>query len=120
MNLSDLPPDMRKQAEAKLAPKLVLKHTQQMNKTEAAFFARLQAERFTNIHYESMKFRLAEKCWYTPDFTAEGERGICCFEVKGGFVRDDAVVKFKVARQLYPHIHWEMWQLTRAGWSRIR
>ena len=52
--------------------------------------------------FEGMKFRLADNCFFTPDFIvllANGELEM--HEVKGLW-RDDARVKMKVAAELYP------------------
>ena len=52
--------------------------------------------------HEAMKFRLAHKTFYTPDFmlqTGSGEMQI--IECKG-FMRDDAAVKIKVVASMYP------------------
>lgn len=52
--------------------------------------------------FESMKFRLADNCFYTPDFAvllANGEMEM--HEVKGMW-RDDAKVKVKIASEEYP------------------
>jgi hypothetical protein len=40
-------------------------------------------------------------------------------EVKGGYIRDDALVKFKVARELYPQFRWRMWQYDKGEWRQV-
>lgn len=55
------------------------------------------------FQFDSVKLRLAEKCFYSPDFivmTASGEIEI--HEVKGSFIEDDAKVKLKVAAAMFP------------------
>lgn len=78
----------------------------QMNKTEAAYRdyleARKQAGSIIWYKFEGMKFRLADKTFYTPDFAvllADGR--LQAHEVKG-YWEDDARVKIKVAAELYP------------------
>lgn len=94
-----------------------------MNKTEALFSAELDQlvrEGIVNRYYfASHKFRLAKKTWYCPDFVVEryGHR-VECVEIKG-FLRDDAAVKFKVAREMYPAYKWRMIRRTKTGWEEI-
>lgn len=78
----------------------------QMNKTEEAYRATLEAERTAGrvlwYKFEAVKLRLADNTFYTPDFAvmkADGQ--IEMHEVKG-FWQDDARVKIKVAADLYP------------------
>lgn len=77
-----------------------------MNKTEAAYEltlkARQQAGEIEWFEFEGMKFRLADKTFYTPDFAvmlASGE--MQCHEVKG-FWQEDARVKIKCAAEKFP------------------
>ena len=52
--------------------------------------------------FEGMKFRLADKTFYTPDFMVMLVSGeLEAHEVKG-FWQDDARVKIKVAAEMYP------------------
>ena len=75
-----------------------------MNKTEARYFARLQADPDVHwIGYEAVTLKLADDCRYTPDFAVMRSDGaIELHEVKGGFVREDAWVKVKVAAAKFP------------------
>ena len=52
-------------------------------------------------YYEPMKLRLAEKCFYSPDFLIRRADNLEIHEVKG-FIREDSIVKLKVAARLYP------------------
>lgn len=77
-----------------------------MNKTEAAYAKHLEGRKHAGevdwFRFEGMKFRLADKTFYTPDFAvllANGE--LECHEVKG-FWEDDARVKVKVVADQYP------------------
>jgi len=74
-----------------------------MNKTEAAYAQHL-GNRIDLVWwaFEPVKFRLADRTWYTPDFLVMyGDGTIEVHEVKG-FWRDDARVKIKVAAEMYP------------------
>lgn len=53
--------------------------------------------------YEGIKLRLAEKCFLTVDFAVLPKSGVIeLHETKGGWFRDDAKVKLRVAASLYP------------------
>jgi hypothetical protein len=52
--------------------------------------------------HESFNFRLADRCWYLPDFFVVMVDGsVEIFETKG-FMRDDAAVKLRMFRECYP------------------
>lgn len=77
-----------------------------MNKTEAAYAARLDQRRMAGevvwFKFEGIKLRLANNTFYTPDFfvmLADG--ALEAHEVKGYWV-DDARAKIKIAADLYP------------------
>lgn len=77
-----------------------------MNKTEAAYAKALEIEKQAGLvawyAFESIKFKLAKKTFYTPDFIVMRSDGsIEVHEVKG-FWQDDAKVKIKVASEKFP------------------
>lgn len=93
-----------------------------MNKTESEFELILKAQYpDAVIWYESIKLRLADRCWYTPDFVRysalTGE--FCFYEVKGGHIWDDSKVKFKCAKEQYPQFEFAMFQKKKGEWSQI-
>ena len=95
-----------------------------MNKTEALYSLELEAARrageIQRWAFQPLKFRLADRTWYTPDFVVWlTDGGVRIVEVKGGHVRDDAAVKFKIARELYPEFEWVCMQRTRSGWREL-
>lgn len=78
----------------------------EMNKTEAAYKAHLDAlQREGKVlwyAFEGITLRLADGCRYTPDFVLMTNEGwIECHEVKG-YWADDARVKIKVAAEHFP------------------
>jgi len=83
-----------------------------MNKTEAAYAARLallqRAGEIQSFRFEPIKFRLADRTFYTPDFMVVMGDEIQFHEVKGGYVEDDAAVKFKAAAEMYPEFQFQM------------
>lgn len=94
-----------------------------MNKTERLYSFELDEFQRQGIidrwAYESLKFRLADRTWYTPDFVVWlPDGGIQLVEVKG-FLRDDAAVKFKVAREAFPEWEWIMMRRTKSGWEEV-
>lgn len=91
------------------------------NKSEAAYGQRLDALRaageIVSWQYESVKFRLGTKTWYTPDFLVIANDGtIELHEVKG-WMRDDAAVKIKAAASQYPMFRFVVCRKNRAGWQ---
>lgn len=92
-----------------------------MNKTEGKHAAYLEAWKragvIRNWMFASIKLRLAEKCFYTPDFFVEMADGTFeMHEIKGAKVWDDAVVKYKMARELFPQFRWKWRQLIKGEW----
>jgi hypothetical protein len=86
----------------------------EMNKTEAAYSRELFNMQKVGLikwyEYECVKFRLADKTWYTPDFlVVDAEDRLEAVEIKAhwqGVNRagwlDDARVKVKVAAEMFP------------------
>jgi hypothetical protein len=78
----------------------------EMNKTEAAYAATLQDRQTAGLvrwyRFEGVKLRLAQNCFYTPDFAVMNAHDeLEMHEVKG-FWSDDARAKIKVAAAFYP------------------
>lgn len=78
----------------------------QMNKLEARYAQHLQSlQNVGQIHwwaFDAIKFRLAEKTFYTPDFLIlKADDTLEVHEVKG-FWEDDARVKIKVMADKFP------------------
>ncbi len=85
-----------------------------MNKTERKYNDYLESKRMKGeilwFKFDCINLRLAEKTFYKPDFfvlTSDFELQV--HEVKGHW-EDDALVKIKVAAELYPFsfksVHW--------------
>ena len=77
-----------------------------MNKIEADFGEHLKYARAGDVvwmGYEGITLKLGDDVRYTPDWfvmTADGE--FWCYEVKGPYRREDAMVKLRVAAAMYP------------------
>ena len=82
-----------------------------MNDTEKRYGKYLKGLMLINeIEYylfESIKLRLADNTTYTPDYFIVYKDRLAFHEVKG-FWRDDARVKYKVARAMFPWFEWKV------------
>ena len=77
-----------------------------MNKTEANYAGYLESRKYHGeiLYYafDSIKFRLADKTFYSPDFIVMKANGeLEAHEAKGHW-EDDAKVKIKVAASMHP------------------
>lgn len=93
-----------------------------MNGTERAYGLILRAKQQAGLiaayRYEAITIRLANRTTYTPDFVVLDPDGyIELHEVKGGFTRDDARVKFKVAAEQYSEFRFVWCQYVRKAWT---
>jgi hypothetical protein len=78
----------------------------QKNKTEESYGQELELRKRAGeiawYAFEAMKFRLADKTFYTPDYMVMLADGTLeAHEVKG-YWEDDARVKIKVAAEMFP------------------
>lgn len=105
-----LPPDvlakLLAQPKARKGGRGVRRTPGVMNKLEARYSNHLENMKSLGLildwKFDAMKLRLADKCFYTPDFfVLMADMTIEFHEVKG-YWEDDAKVKIKVAAVLYP------------------
>ncbi|OTG80817.1 hypothetical protein B9T31_15970 [Acinetobacter sp. ANC 4558] len=78
----------------------------EMNKTERNYAGYLESQKIRGeisyYAFDSIKFRLADKTFYSPDFIVMKANGeLEAHEVKGHW-EDDARVKIKVAASMHP------------------
>ena len=77
-----------------------------MNKWESSYAQYLELIRQTGAiqwwEFEPVKLRLAQGCYYIPDFWVLRTDGVYEFHEVKGHWRDDALVKFKVAASQFP------------------
>lgn len=96
-----------------------------MNKTEARFARdhlepRLSRGESRLWLFETVKLRLADRTWLTPDFWELLQDGsVHVHEVKGGYIREDARIKFRVAAEQFAWARWTMWQWKDGRWSKV-
>lgn len=90
-----------------------------MNKTEAKYAMRLdllqKAGEILSYRFEALKFRLADRTFYTPDFLVVTPDQIELHEVKG-FLEEDANVKWKMAAELFPEFKFLMIERKKDQW----
>lgn len=94
-----------------------------MNKTEAAYANYLEKQKqFGDVAwfaFEPMNLKLANKCFYRVDFLVMLKSGqLECHEVKGGYMTDDSLVKFKVAACKFPFT-FRMFSLKKGEWIEL-
>lgn len=79
---------------------------QRMNKLESAYAQRLELERHAGLWqwwaFEPITLRLAADARYTPDFGLIDVNGDLVLHETKGFWREAALVRIKVAAELYP------------------
>lgn len=90
-----------------------------MNKTEFRYAQNLELLKRAGVimdyRFDVLNFRLAEKTFYKPDFIVVTKDEFQIHEVKG-FWQDDALVKFKVAADMYPWFRWKAVQWIKGKW----
>lgn len=100
----------------------------EMNNTERRFYdqllwSRIAGKEITKVHYEEEKFKLGHRCHYTPDFSvvwADSCRPKTYIEVKGAFVREKSVFKFKTSARQFDEYRWQFWQWeSGSGWRLV-
>jgi hypothetical protein len=78
----------------------------QMNGTEAAYAQHLHQMKLAgsviDFWFESWTFKLADACRYTPDFAVLMADGMVELHEVKGYWEDDALVKIKVAAEMFP------------------
>lgn len=93
-----------------------------MNKTEGRYAALLEAEKRSGAvaawWYEPLKFRLADRTYYTPDFMVlHADGGVEFCDVKGGHQEDDFRVKVKTVAEMFPLFRFTVASERRGAWK---
>lgn len=92
-----------------------------MNRLEQSYAAALDEQSQIQIWwYESLKFKLADRTFYTPDFLVQTTEGFLELHEVKGFWRDDARVKWKTCAALYPQFRWIAVQRIKGQWQEER
>lgn len=89
-----------------------------LNRTERAFYDYLQAFNPQWLGVQSVTVKLGDDCRYTPDFVClhAEQTKLIAYEVKG-FMRDDALVKLKVAARQYRWIEFVVVKKIKNSWE---
>lgn len=74
-----------------------------LNKTEKRWLDYLRAERHEWIGIQCFTLKIGDDCRYTPDLWTFDASRLTAWEIKG-YMRDDALVKLKVAARMFPFI----------------
>ena len=95
-----------------------------MNATERRYADRvlnpmLFAKEIYSWDFERITFHLAPRTTYTPDFFIVYPRKLRIVEIKGR-LEDDASVKYKLARDLFPWFEWEMLRYDKGEFVKVR
>lgn len=99
-----------------------------MNKTETKYAECLETQRRAGKilfwRYESVKFRLADRTWYIPDFYIMRPDGTLEIHETKGWMEDDANVKIKTVAEQFPEflfvlVKWDEgdWTFKRYRWK---
>lgn len=96
----------------------------EMNATEARYAQELEAQRrsgqIISWAYQPHTLQIAPNTLYTPDFGIVDKQGYTFVEIKG-YLRDDASVKYRVAKN---QNLWATWKMLRwdkkKGWTKVR
>jgi hypothetical protein len=96
-----------------------------LNKTERAYAALLDGKRdrgeIRDYRVQALTFLLAPDCRYTPDFNVvERDGTLTNIDTKGGFTREDAVLKLKFAAERFPWFRWQMIERRKGTWNTVR
>jgi hypothetical protein len=89
---------------------------QKLNRTEKAYLARLRSL-FSYVGVQNITLKLGDDCRYTPDFNVIDETGRFVFHEVKGFMREDALVKLKVAARQFRMFHFVLARKHGAGWD---
>lgn len=91
-----------------------------MNKTEMRYAELLETQRRAGKilfwRYESVKFRLADRTWYTPDFYIMRPDGTIEIHETKGYWEDDARVKIKTTAEQFPEFSFVAVQWKKDEW----
>lgn len=120
----DIAIDVLRRAETERLP--AAKKIRGMNRTETEFSEQIEARKQIGEvawwAYEAVTLKLGHDCRYTPDFCIVNVQGWIEFvEVKGPFVRDDSMVKLRVAARTFPWARFKLAQKSSkkdgGGWT---
>lgn len=97
-----------------------------MNKTEQRYAQHLELLKHAGevlwYKFEGMKFKIADACFYEPDFSVLMANGqMQMHEVKGSkaIFQDDAKIKIKAAAEMYPLVFKAVFPTAKNSWEEL-
>lgn len=91
-----------------------------LNKLESQWLVVLRSRSFVWIGIQNITWKIADDCRYTSDFVTVGIGGkVIAWETKGGFFREDAKVKIKVAARMFPWVEFVLVTRDSKSWKEI-
>jgi hypothetical protein len=95
---------------------------QRKNQTEQRYerdhlWPQYQSGEIWDYRFEPIKLRLADNTFYTPDFLVVRGDGLEIHEIKGGFEREDARVKWKAAAEAFPWFRFVVARYDKKKWK---
>jgi hypothetical protein len=89
-----------------------------LNKTEQAYLAMLRAKNYAYLGIQNITLKLGDDLRLTMDFNFINEQGRFVFvDTKGGFWREDAKIKVKVAARMYRWATFIVAHKEKSGWT---
>ena len=114
----------REQHGLTITPTRPIRQARQMNKLEARYAAHLDILKAAGDvnwwAYEAVKLRLADNTFYTPDFIVWTKDWHLDIHETKGWLREDANVKFKVAKEMFPIFGFRMLFFQGGRWQERR
>jgi hypothetical protein len=133
MNAHDLPPRYQAQLAAQLHSKPATKplpkdgltgircqpsaDEAKLNKTEREYLGLLRSASPAWIGVQAVTLKLGDDCRYTPDFVVLDAAGVLWAHEVKGFMRDDALVKLKVAARKFNWIRFVLARKEKGAWE---
>lgn len=93
---------------------------EKLNKTERAYYDYLRGLGADWIGVQNITLKLADDTRLTCDFNVIDRGEMRCIDVKGGFWREDAKIKIKIAARLFPWATFIVAQKDKGAWKHIQ
>ena len=115
--------EMRRAAQRpKKAERIINSPQEKLNKTETRFKLEwldvwLRDGAIDRVcRHESYKLPCGAGTWLAPDFPTWKDNRLTCYEIKGAFIREDAIAKLKACASLNPEIAFYLCQWKGGRW----
>ena len=89
-----------------------------LNKTERSYLARLRANAEVQwVGIQNVTLKLGDDCRFTPDFCYIIGGRMTFVDTKGGFIREDSIIKIKTAARMFRWAKFVVAQLNKCQWT---